>query len=60
MIKYNMAPRYIISALEDRDPENLTSVTQVYKVRYTYQMRKGGSLTKMQHPLSLIHEEKYM
>lgn len=33
MTKYNMAPRYIVAALKYRDPENLTSVIQVYKAR---------------------------
>lgn len=30
MTKYNMAPRYIVVDLKDRDIKNLTSVTQVY------------------------------
>ncbi|XP_050909420.1 protein FAR1-RELATED SEQUENCE 5-like [Lathyrus oleraceus] len=60
MTKYNMTPRYIISALKDKDPENLTSVTQVYKARATYNASKRGPLTEMQMLLTLIHREKYM
>ncbi|XP_050875735.1 uncharacterized protein LOC127079397 [Lathyrus oleraceus] len=28
--KYNMTTRYIVAALKDKDPENLTNVTQMY------------------------------
>ncbi|XP_050895603.1 uncharacterized protein LOC127102248 [Lathyrus oleraceus] len=58
--KYNMVLRYIIYVLKDKDPRNLTSVTQVYKARVTYNANKIGSLTKMKMLLSLIHREKYM
>lgn len=60
MTKYNMAPRYIVSALKDKDPENLTSFTQVYKARATYNASKRGSSTEMQMLSTLIHIEKYM
>ncbi|CAI8612974.1 unnamed protein product [Vicia faba] len=60
MTKYNMAPRYIIYALKDKDPENLTSITQVYRTRATYRLGKKCAMTKIQMLLSLIHQEKYM
>ncbi|XP_058774347.1 uncharacterized protein LOC131648622 [Vicia villosa] len=59
MTKYNMAPRYIIVALKDKDPENLMSISQVYKSRSTYKIGKRGTLIEMQMLLSLIHKEKY-
>lgn len=60
MMKYNMAQRYIVAALKDKDPENFTNVTQVYKARAIYNARKRDSLTEMQMLLSLIHRDKYM
>lgn len=60
MTKYNMAPRYVISALKDKDLGNLISVTQVYKVRATYNASKRGSSKEMKMLLSLIYREKYM
>ncbi|XP_058741481.1 protein FAR1-RELATED SEQUENCE 5-like [Vicia villosa] len=60
MMKYNMEPRYIASALKDKDPENLTNITQIYRARATYRLGKRGALTEMQMLLSLIHQEKYM
>ncbi|CAI8614294.1 unnamed protein product [Vicia faba] len=36
MIKYNMIPRSIVATFKDKNPENLTSVIQVYKARATY------------------------
>ena len=60
MTKWNMAPRYIVASMKDKDPENLTRVTQVYKARTTYRTIKRGTLTEMQMMLSLIHKEKYM
>ncbi|XP_050888713.1 uncharacterized protein LOC127093856 [Lathyrus oleraceus] len=60
MTKYNTTQRYIVAALKDKGPENLTSVTPVYKARATYNASKRGPLTKMKMPLSLIHREKYM
>ncbi|XP_058784314.1 uncharacterized protein LOC131659092 [Vicia villosa] len=59
-MKYNRAPRYIIYSLKDKDPENLTSITQVYKARSTYKVGKRGILEEMQMLLSLIHKDKYM
>ncbi|XP_058775604.1 uncharacterized protein LOC131649878 [Vicia villosa] len=60
MTKYNMAHKYIVDALKDTDPKNLTSITQVYKAGSAYNESKRGSLTKIQHLQSLIHEDKYM
>ncbi|XP_050910015.1 uncharacterized protein LOC127123879 [Lathyrus oleraceus] len=60
MTKYNMASRYIVPALKNKYPENLTSVTQVYKVIATYNKSKRCPLTEMQMLLTLIHGEKYM
>ncbi|XP_058739140.1 uncharacterized protein LOC131611031 [Vicia villosa] len=48
MTKYNMARRYIAPALKDKDPENLTSITHIYKARATYIVDKRGALTEMQ------------
>ncbi|XP_058760449.1 uncharacterized protein LOC131633780 [Vicia villosa] len=48
MTKYNMAPRYIVSVLKDKYPENLTSITQIYRARVTYRLGKRGALTEMQ------------
>lgn len=59
MTQYNMTPRYILAALKDKYPENLTSVTQVYKAKTTYNTSKRGPLTEMQMLSSLIHKEKY-
>ncbi|XP_058755819.1 uncharacterized protein LOC131629037 [Vicia villosa] len=46
-----MAPKYIISALKDKDPENLTTITQVYRARATYRLSKreivGVTSTKL-------------
>lgn len=58
--KYNMTPRYIVSALKDKDPKNLTSVTQVYRARTTYNAGKRSPLTEVQMLPTLIHREKYM
>ncbi|XP_058758192.1 uncharacterized protein LOC131631414 [Vicia villosa] len=60
MTKYNMTPRYLVSALKDKDPENFTSITQIYRARTTYIMGKRSAMTEMQMLLSLIHQEKYM
>ncbi|XP_058751096.1 protein FAR1-RELATED SEQUENCE 5-like [Vicia villosa] len=60
MTKYNMAPRYIVSTLKDKDPENITSITQIYRARATYRLGKRGALTEMKMLLNIIHQEKYM
>jgi len=54
--KYNMVARYIVVALKDRDPKNLTNVTQAYKARSTCKTSKRGPLTKKKYLLSLIHD----
>ncbi|XP_058774387.1 uncharacterized protein LOC131648668 [Vicia villosa] len=55
-----MAPRYIVAPLKDKDPKNLTSVTQMYTSTTTYRTCKRDALAKMQLLLNLIHKEKYM
>ncbi|XP_050877072.1 uncharacterized protein LOC127080822 [Lathyrus oleraceus] len=42
MMKYNMILWYIVSTLKDKDSGNLTSVTQVYNARATYNVSKRG------------------
>lgn len=58
--KYTMTPWCIVATLKEKDPENITSVIQVYKVRDTYIASRRGPLTEMQMLLTLIHREKYM
>ena len=60
MTRHNMTQRFIIVALKDRDPNNLTSIMSVYKARSTYQSTIRGPFKKMQHLLKLIYDEKYM
>ncbi|XP_058758563.1 uncharacterized protein LOC131631810 [Vicia villosa] len=57
MTKYNLAPKYIVAALKDKDPENLMSINEVYKA---YNASKRCPLTEMKHLMNLIHEDKYM
>lgn len=42
-----MTSRYKIATLKDRDLENLTNVTQMYKARFTYWAGNKGPLTEM-------------
>lgn len=60
MTKYNMAPRYIVVALKDRDLESLMIVKHVCKARSTDKTSKRSPLTETQHLLCLIHDEKCM
>lgn len=46
MKKYNMAPRFIVVTLKDRNHNNMTSTTQVYKARSTSQSTIRGPFTK--------------
>ncbi|KAI5445319.1 hypothetical protein KIW84_013522 [Lathyrus oleraceus] len=55
MTKYNMAPRYIVVALKDRDPENLRSVTHVYKARSIYNVSKRGHMVMKKKVRELTH-----
>lgn len=55
--KYNMALQNIIVVLKDKDPENLTSVTQVYKARATHNASNRGPLMEMKMLMTLIHRE---
>lgn len=60
MTKYNMAPRLTIVAMKDRDSNNQTNTTHVYKARSTYQSTIRGTFTKIQHLSKQIHDEKHM
>lgn len=60
MTKYNITLRYIVTALKKKDPRNLTSVTQVYKARSTYNMSKKCPLMEIKMLLIRIYGEKYM
>lgn len=44
MTKYNMTPRYIVISLKDKDSQNLTSVTHVYKARATQKCEQERSI----------------
>ncbi|XP_050888704.1 uncharacterized protein LOC127093845 [Lathyrus oleraceus] len=55
MTKYNMAPRYIVYALKDKDPENFTRITQVYKARDIYNVSKRVKLLNMFHLVLIFY-----
>ncbi|XP_004499397.1 uncharacterized protein [Cicer arietinum] len=59
LIKYHVALRHILSSLRDRDKENVTNISQIYKRRSTYMKNLKGPRIDMQHLLKLLEAKKY-
>ncbi|XP_004517110.1 uncharacterized protein [Cicer arietinum] len=59
LTKYHVAPSHILSSFRDRDKENMTNISQIYKQQSTYINNLKGPKTDMQHLLKLLEDEKY-
>ncbi|XP_073225719.1 protein FAR-RED ELONGATED HYPOCOTYL 3-like [Cicer arietinum] len=60
MIKYKLAPIFILNVLKVRNETNVTIPNQIYKARSTYRSSLRGPYTEMQHLLKLIQQENYV
>ncbi|PNX99088.1 protein FAR1-related sequence 5-like [Trifolium pratense] len=59
MTRNSVAPRNIISALKEIDPNNKTSTKQVYNARHRYKAKLRTSRTEMQHLCKHLDDNKY-
>ncbi|XP_057444381.1 uncharacterized protein LOC130736584 [Lotus japonicus] len=49
----------MLLALKNANPQNLTTIQQVYNERMTHIRAKMGALTQIQHLMRLLDEDKY-
>lgn len=60
MTKRHVPPRHILLSLQERDPENVTRITQIYKHKSKIQKDIRGSRTGMQHLCKQIEDSNYV
>ncbi|KAI5385280.1 hypothetical protein KIW84_072037 [Lathyrus oleraceus] len=60
LTKRHVPPRYILLSLQDRDPENVTRITQVYKHKSVIQKEIRGPRSEIQHLFKLIEDACYV
>ncbi|XP_058780839.1 uncharacterized protein LOC131654932 [Vicia villosa] len=58
--KRHVPPRHILLSLQERDPENVTRITQIYKHKSKIQKDIRGPRTEMQQLLKLVEESGYV
>ncbi|XP_058752396.1 uncharacterized protein LOC131625559 [Vicia villosa] len=58
--KRHVPPRHILLSLQERDPENVTRITQIYKHKSKIQKDMRGPRTEMQQLLKLVEESGYV
>ncbi|XP_050920359.1 uncharacterized protein LOC127137994 [Lathyrus oleraceus] len=58
--KLHDPPRHILLSLQERDPENVTRITQIYKHKSRIQKDIRGPRTEMQHLFKLIEDSDYV
>ena len=58
--KRHVPPRHILLSLKERDPENVTRITQIYKHKSKIQKNIRGPRTEMQQLFKLIEESNYV
>ncbi|XP_058741370.1 uncharacterized protein LOC131613742 [Vicia villosa] len=58
--KCHVPPRHILLSLQERDPENVTRITQIYKHKSKIQQDIRGPRTEMQQLLKLVEESGYV
>ncbi|XP_057452011.1 protein FAR1-RELATED SEQUENCE 6-like [Lotus japonicus] len=52
-------PGNMLLALKDANPQNVTTIRQVYNERMTHIRAKRGQLSEMQHLMRLLEEDRY-
>ncbi|KAI5415151.1 hypothetical protein KIW84_040562 [Lathyrus oleraceus] len=60
LTKRHVPPRHILLSLQDRDPENVTRITQVYKHKSVIQKEIRGPRSEIQHMFKLIEDAGYV
>ncbi|XP_057418445.1 protein FAR1-RELATED SEQUENCE 6-like [Lotus japonicus] len=59
MVDNKVKPGNMLLALKDVNPQNLTTIWQVYNERMAHIRAKRGQLSEMQHSMRLLEEDKY-
>ncbi|XP_057443930.1 protein FAR1-RELATED SEQUENCE 5-like [Lotus japonicus] len=60
MAKNAVAPRNMLLSLKDQNPDNLTTINQVFSFCQSIRRTARGSLTEMQHLMKLLTRDKYV
>ncbi|XP_058732804.1 uncharacterized protein LOC131604376 [Vicia villosa] len=60
LIKCHVPPRHILLSMQERDPENVTRITQIYKHKSKIQKDIRGPIIEMQQLLKLVKESGYV
>ncbi|KAI5384532.1 hypothetical protein KIW84_071508 [Lathyrus oleraceus] len=60
LTKRHVPPRHILLSLQDRDPESVTQITQVYKYKSVIQKEIRGPRSEIQHLFKLIEDADYV
>ncbi|XP_058769876.1 PKS-NRPS hybrid synthetase cheA-like [Vicia villosa] len=60
LTKRHVPPRHILTSLQERDPENVTRITQIYKHKSVIEAEIRGPRSEIQHLLKLIEEANYV
>jgi alpha-glucosidase len=60
LTKRHVPPRHILLSLQDRDPENVTRIMQIYKQKSMIEKEIRGPRSEIQHLFKLIKETSYV
>ncbi|XP_058749048.1 PKS-NRPS hybrid synthetase cheA-like [Vicia villosa] len=60
LTKRHVPPRHISISLQERDPENVTRITQIYKHKSVIEAEIRGPRSEIQHLLKVIEEANYV
>lgn len=60
LTKRDVPPRHILLSLQEKDPENVTRITQIYKQKSTIQKKIRGPRSEIQHLFKLIDDVNYV
>ncbi|XP_057418888.1 protein FAR1-RELATED SEQUENCE 6-like [Lotus japonicus] len=59
MVDNRVKPGNMLLALKDANPQNVTTIRQVYNERMAHIRAKRGQLSEMQHLMRLLEEDRY-
>ncbi|XP_058767001.1 putative protein FAR1-RELATED SEQUENCE 10 [Vicia villosa] len=60
LTKRHVPPRHILISLQERDSENVTRITQIYKHKSVIEAEIRGPRSEIQHLLKVIEEANYV
>src|ERR1044072_8490911 len=60
MVDNRVKPGLMLTSLQDKNPNNVTTIDQIYTATKRYKKTKRGTLTEMQYLMQMLERDNYV